>query len=205
MRNMILLIVVMISCPAYSRTLGKTYDIAEQDGIEYMQELAASWYTPEKSKEIEQQQVEAAKSYLEKPPGTKLPQANKFREFYIDLTEAVPMTLQDELGQVFASRGQLVKALSKIVSHKTLLFIDADSEEQISFMLNMYQEKHPFIKVILINGGFANLSKKYTKIPIYFDQQGRLHEYFKIKQVPATVMQEGELLHVREIAIKESL
>jgi conjugal transfer pilus assembly protein TraW len=83
-------------------------------------------------------------------------------------------------------------------THKSLLFLDGNDEAQIRWGLAEYQKRNEMAKLILVNGPVIDLMKKH-EIRFYFDQWGKLVDYFNIKQVPAIVEQVNEKLLISEV------
>ncbi len=81
-----------------------------------------------------------------------------------------------------------------------MIFLDGDDLAQLNWALAEYKNKKGLAKLVLIKGAPLELMRQHD-IPFYFDQAGRLSQYFKLKQVPATVHQENDQLMISEIKI----
>ena len=55
-------------------------------------------------------------------------------------------------------------------------------------------------KVVLVKGSPAKLEEQLG-VNVYFDQSGQITKQLGIKQVPATVAQEGKILKIMEVKV----
>lgn len=182
-------------------TQGSVYEIKERDALEYIDKKLA---TMQMSGEISRQQEklkEKALFNLEHPKavrGLKVTQTP--RVFEKDLTITLTADIKDEKGKLIHASGTRINPLSKLFCHKTLLFFDGEDSQQLAWALKQYQQKPVLTKLVLTNGPVLELIRMH-QVPFYFDQAGRLVEYFKIEQIPALVSQVQDKLQIREIKI----
>jgi conjugal transfer pilus assembly protein TraW len=80
---------------------------------------------------------------------------------------------------------------------KPLLFIDGDDAIQTIWAFRMLK-KFPLAKIILTNGAPLKIMEEIG-LTIYFDQHGKITQKLGIKQVPAIVTQEAEVLKIEEV------
>ena len=92
--------------------------------------------------------------------------------------------------------GSEINPLSKVKLHSVLLFYNADDKAQVAWASEKVKQ-FKNVKLILV-GGSVHSQLELFKQPVYFDQQGRLIDFFKITQVPAMVTQKDLLLLVSE-------
>lgn len=182
-------------------TQGSVYEIKERDALEYIdQKLQAM----QRSGEISRQQEklkEKALFNLEHPKAVKGLKATQTpRVFEKDLTITLTADIRDEKEKLIHASGTRINPLSKLFCHKTLLFFDGEDSQQLAWALSQYQHKPALTKLVLINGPVLELIRTH-QVPFYFDQAGRLTEYFKIEQVPALVSQFQDKLQIREIKL----
>ena len=102
----------------------------------------------------------------------------------------------NEKGSVIVKAGTLVNPLKKIHLSSSLLFLDGDNAAQIEWARKLEGS----FKWILVRGRPIELEAQERR-PIYFDQSGAYSRHFQIKNVPARITQQGNVLLVEEIAL----
>lgn len=182
-------------------TQGSVYEIKEQDALQWIYKKLQQM---ENNGEIIRHQdklKERVVLSLERPTPVKgLKPTEKPRAFEKDLTITVASDITDVEGKLIHKAGTRVNPLSQHFYHKTLLFLDGDNPKQLQWALNQYQQNPRLVKLVLVNGPVLALMKT-LKIPFYFDQAGRLVQYFNIEQIPAIVSQAKDKLKIREIKL----
>ena len=178
---------------------GHSWPIIEQDMVAYIKErleqLKADGTIDAKNEELKQKTI----NYVNQPyPVQGVGYANKTRTWLYDPTLTVQKDIYDGDGRVFIKRGTTVNPLQHMPMTKTLVFVDGDKKSHIRFARSLPGD----VKIILIKGRPIDLMKK-IKVPVFFDQKGDLIKRFSIKNVPATVKQEGLYLKVMEVSIHE--
>ena len=150
---------------------------------------------------IEQAAKQRARKRVERPPGMVLPAAPADRDHYIDPTVTVPYDIVDHEGQTIHPAGTSINPLSYKGLSRRLLFIDGDQASQVGWAKQLHSQDSGLTKVILVNGPIIDLMKSWGE-PLYFDQGGRLVNYFEIKSLPASVIQDGDRLRVDEVYLE---
>jgi len=174
-------------------SLGHSYEIGEQDLIEYIKnklqrvDLNA----------LQEETKERVRSSVERPKAVPdITNAEEDKSWYYDPTYILKEDLKDHEGRIIHKKGYTVNPLEKMGLSSDLIFIDGDEELQVQYALKESLKKR--VKVILIKGAPLELQKKH-KIWIYFDQFGFLTTKLGIRHVPAIVSQEGLRLKIQEI------
>ena len=166
---------------------GKVAPIEEHDPIVLIQSKLKSM---EERGELERHNLELQKktqAAIERPkPVEGVTNAQKGRVFYYDPTYIVREDLKDHLGRVFYKKGTRVNPLETVSLSQNLLFFDGDDPDQVAFAKEKLNEGP--IKLILTKGAPLALSETW-KVPVYFDQSGRLTKQLGIHHVPALVTQ----------------
>ncbi len=103
----------------------------------------------------------------------------------------------DEQGRVVAKAGVVYNPFNYIALSKSLVFIDARDEKQVSIAAR-YLEENPLNRVVLVGGSWRELQDRW-KVKIYYDQHGKLTQHFGIKRVPAVLSQDGMKIRVDEV------
>lgn len=119
------------------------------------------------------------------------------RTFTFDPSITVTSDLKDHQGKIFYHKGERVNPLKLRELTKPLLFIDGDVPEHITWAFSILKS-HPLAKVILVKGAPLQMMQDLG-ITVYFDQFGKITHKLGIKQVPAIVRQEGQLLKIEEV------
>jgi conjugal transfer pilus assembly protein TraW len=179
--------------------IGKTYDIAERDLIEFMKDKLRHM---EKTGELAKRQTEyknRVMSGIEHPkpiPGIQTTETTNTH--YYDPSIVTDKDIADATGKILYPRGTRVNPLDYIGWNKYLLFVDARDVKQLAFSKRVTAASDRPVKLVLIAGAPLELMRKW-KMPVYFDQGGRLTRRFAITQVPAIVRQEGKRLRIDEL------
>ena len=177
--------------------VGHTYEIIEQDIIEYIKTRLALVDL----KDLEEKTQEKVKASVMRPePVSGITKAIKQKELYYDPTFVLEDAVRDHEGKIIHPKGTKINPLDKTSFSNVLIFIDGDDMTQVEYALQQYQSLNNKAKIILINGLPIELQRK-NKIWIYFDQAGMLTTKLGIKHVPAIVTQEELKLKIIEVAL----
>ena len=181
--------------------LGPVYPIKEQDMLETIQQRLGELKSSGELDRLEQTARQRARKRVERPPGIVLPAASADRVHYIDPTVTVPYDIMDHEGRIIHPAGTSVNPLKYKGLSRRLLFIDGDQADQVGWAKQLHSQSSGLTKVILVNGPIMDLMRNWGE-PLYFDQGGRLVDYFEIKSLPASVVQDGERLRVDEVRLE---
>lgn len=188
----ILLLALLITQPSFSQdlgTIGKTYKIAEQDFLEFIQQRLEQLKNNGEMKKLQNKMVKEAKERIDHPaPIAGLTKATKNRSWLFDPTLTVNKDITDQNGNVLIKAGTTANPLDTISLTKTLIFYDADDKKQIAWARKLDQQLQGKTKLIMVNGSVFDQVKLFQKA-IYFDQGGKLTTHFNIQNTPATVKQ----------------
>lgn len=171
---------------------GKTFEIKEVNILKVLTDIL----TPDVTRDFQNRYKKEIAQKIYRPNGLNLPRAKDSRKFFYDPSIIVKEDLQDERGRIFVKKGAILNPLIKSSLTKSLIFINGDDKDQLEFALKKKGGK----KIILIKGNIIKLMEE-SKIPLFFDFEGKLTEKFGIKAVPAIVVQRGELLEINEVQI----
>lgn len=179
--------------------MGDIYPIEEPDFLEFLQSRAAVIEKNGGLQQLQNKMQQDAVQYRDRPKpvsGIQTTHDNKSWDF--DPSIVLDHDVLTPEGKVIAVAGTHVNPLVYISLKKTLIFYDADDEAQVKWAVAQDIQRKGQDKLILVNGRLLSEEKRFGK-PIYFDQKGLLTTRFSIKHVPATVSQNGLLLHISEI------
>ena len=178
--------------------VGHSYEISEQDIVEYIKTKLQDVDLESVNKQMQDQ----VHSTVNRPKAVEgLIKAEKSREYYYDPTYILDRDIYDHKGTLIHAVGTKINPLSKIPLSNALIFIDGDDDEQVKYALSEFRGLDRRAKIILTNGSPIALQKKH-KIWIYFDQFGYLTKKFSIKHLPAKVTQSGLSLKIQEVALQ---
>lgn len=178
-------------------TLGATWPITEPD---LLASISAKLKRAEANGEIDQMNkvfARKAVARVNRPlPVEGVGRTNEKRDWTFDPTITVDKDIRDTKGNLIASRGQKVNPLDFVSMRQKLIFVDGDQSGDVAWALEQGSaEKN---KIIFVSGAPLQLMKRHNR-RIFFDQSGALVRKFGIRNVPAIVKQEGQLLKVSEV------
>lgn len=134
---------------------------------------------------------------IKNPRGNPLPKAKERKIIYIDPTVRLQEDIKGHNGKTLFKKGTTINPFDYVSMTKPLIFIDGKDQKQIDFAIGETQKNHN-IKIILVDGHPFDLMTSY-KIPIYFDQFGRLIKKLGMTHVPTQVTQENKKLKLEHI------
>jgi conjugal transfer pilus assembly protein TraW len=192
---------------------GQTFKIAEE-GFEAMIQRRLAKVDMDKMQELVKNKVQKK---LQRPPGVSLPRTIKPRSFIYDPTFVLKEDIVKPDGSLLYAKGTKVNPLEIARLTKKLIFIDGDDKAQVvwfkEFQKNSKDKEHkkdkenndnkedqPEDKIILIQGSPLDLIQELGQ-EVYFDQQQELISKFGIKQVPAVLEQEGNMIRITECKV----
>lgn len=177
--------------------VGHTYEILEQDIIEYIKAKLASVDIGK----LQTEQQAKLKAAVERPsvvPG--IIDAKEEREYYFDPSFTLDQDIFDHNHLLMQKAGTKINPLEQVSLNEDLVFINGDNEKQIEFAINHYKSKKEKVKIILVKGSPSEVMKRHM-IWIYFDQAGVLTSKFGIIAVPAIVTEDKLQLKINEIKL----
>ncbi|MBB63445.1 MAG: type-F conjugative transfer system protein TraW [Waddliaceae bacterium] len=125
-------------------------------------------------------------------------EASKYQATYFDPSIYLHEDIHDLDGKLLMKKGEKVNPLYSTSMKQSLLFFDGSKESHCKWALEKEEES----KWILVKGRPLDLEERFSR-PVYFDQGGVLCKQLSIVSVPCRVSQEGYLLKIEEIPLKE--
>ncbi len=184
-------------------TQGSLYPIKEQSALEHIQQRLKQLRASGEIEKHQQQLKEQAIATIERPkPVIGLTLTQHPRVFEKDLTLVVAEDIKGANGEILHKAGTRLNPLSNRLLHtkKVLLFLDGDDKKQVTWALNEHQKRSGLAKLVLVKGQPLALMRTFD-VPFYFDQSGRLTQYFGFKHVPAMVYQQSDKLMIAEVKL----
>lgn len=197
----IMVIITLFVSVTYARdfgVIGHTYDIREQDILEYIKEKLQKVDIDALNKEMR----EKIKENVERPKAVaNITNAIEDKEYYYDPTFVLEEAIYDHNGTLIHPKGTIINPLAKVPLASAMIFINGDKAKQVEYALKEYKSLNEKAKIILTKGAPIEL-QKHHKVWIYFDQFGFLTTKLGIEHVPAIVKQDGLKFKINEIALK---
>jgi conjugal transfer pilus assembly protein TraW len=182
-------------------TVGQTFKILEFD---LLKDMSGKLHKAEKTGEINKWNAEfaaRAQKRIENPPAVVgVHTTTTARTWLYDPSIIAPQDYADQQGRVFVHAGEKVNPLQRMPSYnKVMVFFDGTDPRQVKAAMALYRKYGAErTKLILTNGSPIDVDKKQQVI-VYYDQAGKLTSKFGIRQVPATVIRENDVLRISEI------
>jgi conjugal transfer pilus assembly protein TraW len=200
-----ILLALLILCGNTQATnlgvFGPTYLIKEMDAFEWI--VNKRLPELEQAGEIDKMNEKFAKNSrhrIENPKGVYLPQVKIARTRLQSLIYTLPGDIKDAKGRVLFEKGAKINPSNVLPeSNKTLLFIDGNSQCQVNYALKEVAA-NKFIKIVLVSGRPLELMRN-AKITIYFDQEQRLINKFKVVLLPTKIYRQKSNLVIEEVEI----
>jgi len=119
------------------------------------------------------------------------------RSFHHDPTLVIEHDIQTPKGDYLARKGDRLNPILVMKPEKGFLFINGEDTEQIDFAKQHFEHFEHF-DVVLVAGSPLDVESQ-LKVPVFFDQGGYLIGHYGIKQVPALLSVDHNLLLIREV------
>lgn len=182
--------------------VGKTYPISEPDMIEWIKAKAAALMKSGEWQKIQNKAIDNAKQQINYPKAIAgISDATVTKTWYFTPIVTLNENLTDGRGHVIAKAGKY-NALRYKPFDTQMIFINGNNQKQVDWALTRNNESGIKTKIILTQGSFMDLDKKY-KVWFYYDQNGKYTQKLNIKHVPAIVTQSGDQLKITEISNTE--
>jgi conjugal transfer pilus assembly protein TraW len=147
----------------------------------------------------EQMRDQAIRSVRRPAPVEGLGSAIAKRSWLFDPSMVVEADIKDDKGNLIAARGQRINPMAFVKLAQELVFVDGSNKAELDWAVaNWSQVK---AKIIFVDGSPFDMMKPYQR-RFYFDQGGQLVGRFGIRNTPAIVSAEGDMLRVVETPLK---
>ena len=180
--------------------IGQTYVITEEDFLKYIEQKIQALQANGQWQKLEEQFKKQVVAHLERPAAIQsLPRAQENKTYEYDPSITAPYDVLDTQGNLIVKKGTVINPLERISLSSTLLFFNADDNEQCAWALQL-ASKQKNVKLILTSGSLKSATD-YFKQAVYFDLNGFLVNKFQIKALPAQIQQKGHRLQIREVKL----
>ena len=199
---LMLILLILCASPAFAislGTVGTTYEIVEKDALIALQERAkeVNWnrvFSREKTEKL-------IREYRPKDI-ISLPRAEKNGTFHVDMTYSLDFDIPDGKGGILYPGGYTFNPLEYVRMPTTLVMINGDDPEQVSWFNQSAYNKDVKTMLLLVEGSYADVAKKLNRPVFYADK--RIIDKFNLKAVPSVVRQDGLFMEVKEVALCSS-
>ncbi|OIQ99304.1 hypothetical protein GALL_187150 [mine drainage metagenome] len=183
--------------------IGPTYAISEPHLLQMIEQRLRQ---KERSGELKRLEAQARARSIETvehpPPVASLRSTETARTFYFDPSFTLDRNILGPKGELLFAAGLRKNPLEVVSLSRHLLFFDARDRRQVVRAQQLIASYQGRVKPILVGGSYLELMKSW-RIPVYYDQQGRLTRRLGIHQVPALVSQEGLRLRIDELVVAQ--
>ncbi len=181
--------------------IGPTYEISEPHLLQMIEQRLQD---KARSGELQRLETEARNRGIETvnhpPPVAGLHVTDSARTYYVDPSFTLDRNIVGAKGELLFAAGTRKNPLEVVSLSRHLLFFDARDPRQVSRAQTLIGHYAGRVKPILVGGSYLDLMKSW-RIPVFFDQQGRLTRRLGITQVPALVSQEGLRLRIDVLVV----
>lgn len=183
-------------------TFGPTWSIAEPDLLAVIKARLEAARQNGKLDAMNQRFVEAAQASVRRPHAVAgITPATSDRRWSFDPSVTLSQDIRDARGNLIAVQGQRFNPLTHLNLAHSFAFIDGDSAVEREWA--MRQGVPDKLWIVLVKGSPTDLMKA-TQRRFYFDQMGSLTGKFGIAHTPALLVQQGDHLDIREVALLQT-
>jgi len=180
-------------------TFGPTWAIAEPDLLVVIKARLEAARQNGTLDAMNRRFVETAQASVRRPHAvTGMTPATSDRRWSFDPSVTLSQDIRDARGNLIAAQGQRFNSLTHLNLAHSFAFIDGDSPEERDWA--MRQGAPDRLWIVLVKGSPTDLMKS-TQRRFYFDQMGTLTGRFGIAHTPALLIQQGDHLDIREVAL----
>jgi len=180
---------------------GKTYDFAEKNLIEEIQQYILS--NKDKINKQLDKYKEKAKTSVDsyKPKNIKLTRATKTRVFYPDMSYTSEFDIKDQNGKILYPKGFKFNPMKFVHLPYEIVVIDATAPEQIKWLKKQKLLNNTKYKILLSDGNHQDISKELEQ-PVFY-LTSKIIDRFKLEKTPSMVKQIGQRIEIKEIHVKD--
>ena len=176
-------------------TFGPVFSVEEENMITVLKRRLQLYEEAGKLEDLKRQWQSKIKDGFKTPKSVEGVQNTvQERSFHHDPSLIVEHDIKTPKGDVLAKKGDLYNPLTVMKPEKGFLFIRGTEEDHMI----LAQKNCDQFDIVLFEGSPIDLEKK-LKVPVFFDQGGYLTKHYGIRQVPAFLSEDHNLLLIREV------
>lgn len=182
--------------------MGETFPIIEDDLLTTIEAKLRHLESTGRIADLQETMRDQAVRSVRRPrPVEGLGVTSRPRSWLFDPSISLENNVADDKGNLIAARGQRVNPMAFVKLTQQLVFIDGSDKAQRDWAVARWPQLKA--KIIFVDGSPFDQMKPYQR-RFYFDQGGQLVTRFGIRNVPAVVSSEGEMLRIAEMPVKAS-
>ena len=197
----VMLALAIAALPATAKDLGvrgATWPVAEPDLLAEIETRLLQMQQSGELARLEDEARERARRQLEEPePVPGIAPARELRSRPFDPAIVVAQDIRTPDGTLIAAAGTRIDPLERLPLARDLIFVDGRRKAEIAWAL---AHDRP-AKIVLLAGRPLDLMRRHRR-PFFFDTGGRLAARFGIAATPTLVEQDGALLRLTEVPVK---
>ena len=179
-------------------TFGPVFSVEEENMIVALKRKLQLFEEAGKLKELKEQWRQKIQENFKRPKSVDgIISTVEARSFHHDPTLVIEHDIQTPKGDYLARKGDRLNPILVMKPEKGFLFINGEDTEQIDFAKQHFEHFEHF-DVVLVAGSPLDVESQ-LKVPVFFDQGGYLIGHYGIKQVPALLSVDHNLLLIREV------
>jgi len=176
-------------------TFGPVFSVEEENMIVALKRKLQLFEEAGKLKELKEQWRQKIQENFKRPKSVDgIISTVEARSFHHDPTLVIEHDIQTPKGDYLARKGDRLNPILVMKPEKGFLFINGEDTEQIDFAKQHFEH----FDVVLVAGSPLD-AEQQLKVPVFFDQGGYLTTHYGIKQVPALLSVDHNLLLIREV------
>lgn len=181
--------------------IGPTYPIAEPHLLQMIeQRLREKERSGELARIEEQARIRGVAAVRQPSAVEGVRTTTVARSFHVDPSITLDQNILGAQGELLFAPGMRANPLDVVSLSRPLLFFDARDRRQVRQAFELMSRTPARVKPILTGGSYLDLMQSW-RVPVYYDQHGRLTQRLGIAQVPALVTQEGQRLRIDELEV----
>jgi conjugal transfer pilus assembly protein TraW len=182
-------------------TIGPTYPIAEPHLLQMIEQRLREKERSGELARIEEQARTRGVAAVRQPAAVEgVRTTTVARSFHVDPNITLDQNILGAQGELLFAAGTRANPLDVVSLSRPLLFFDARDSRQIRQARALMARTSARVKPILTGGSYLDLMQSW-RVPVYYDQHGRLTQRLGIAQVPALVSQDGRRLRIDELEV----
>ncbi|TNH04045.1 type-F conjugative transfer system protein TraW [Testudinibacter sp. TR-2022] len=199
-------LIMLLSLQGGAKNLGvagQVWAIQENNLLSVIDERLKEQFDGKSQAEVQAEVQKRVEENALRPEPVLLPAVKMASERLFDPSYILDRDLADHNGVVFAKKGTVVNPFDITDFNQTLIFIDADNEEQVEWIKQFLVAGRK--KIILTKGNIHDADVAIGE-QTFFDQGGFLVKRFQIAAVPTVIDQapEKKVLRIREVLVHEN-
>ncbi|HCU06421.1 MAG TPA: hypothetical protein DIC42_02405 [Holosporales bacterium] len=201
MANFLMLVLMSVIEPLFGSesidlgTFGPVFSVEEDNMIAALKRKLQLLEEAGKLEALKEQWKQKIKERFKRPQAVAgISTTVEARSFHHDPTLIIAHDIQTPKGDYLARKGDKLNPLLVMKPEKGFLFINGDDVDQIEFSKQHLET----FDVVLVAGSPLD-AETQLNVPVFFDQGGFLTTHYGIKQVPALLSVDHNLLLIREV------